>query len=139
MPDELQTSTVHTKKVRGKDVALGAGEDKAAPGVTEWKISYSEPLIEHELAAARQIAGLGLVTAAGSVQQSAALLVKGQVYLQLLGKSVTKTEADKDSAAFTPTPDQVNRMPKSVLLEFAMDVEYGRIPDAKEADAVGEA
>jgi hypothetical protein len=136
MSEQLQTTTILTAAPTGRARILLPGDAKALPAekVTRWEVTHSEPLVEHELAAARQVTAQGLIGTNGAVHAQGARIAKGTVYLQLLGKTVTKTAGTDKSVSFTPTPDEINRMPSAVIAEFAALIELGKLPDEAEAE-----
>ena len=139
MSDQLQTVTIHTHSPFGRPRYVSEATAKALPEekVTKWEITHAEPLIQHELEASRRVAAYGLIGANGITQQDPEMLAKGSAYLELCGKTVTRSGGGQPAETFTPTPDKINAMPKPAVIEFAMLLEFGKLPTPEETEEAG--
>lgn len=140
MSEQLSTTIILTHSPYGKPRVVTEADAKTEPAetMTRWDITHTEPLIQHELEAARRVAAYGLIAPNGLTQRPAEMLAKGAAYLELCGKTIARSGGGRETETFTPTPDKVNEMPKAVLVEFGMLLEFGKLPTAAEVENAGE-
>lgn len=97
---------------------------------TVWSFEYEAPLAQHEIEAGRYATSLGLYGANGAGDYAAIMAAKGLSYAQqLIRKWSRKTE---EGADLPVTSENIVTVPTPVLVQFAKEVEGGRVPSAEE-------